>query len=151
MGWSGDVLGATLQYMLEEEKFGLRHKVLCLPGEWFNGTGAVFKQPWGPTPVMQLLEAHKLLESKEGEGEPYPGTTEVKAFWSTVTETKRVLNEAKDRGHTEISGAFQEEVRDLKDAVEIRAWDVDDVRVGVARLKAKLKIGEVVGFEAVHG
>jgi hypothetical protein len=157
--WGSDVAASTLQYVLEEEKYGVRDKVVYQPAEWFNGTaagtGAVFTQPCAKTQVLQLLKVRKNIEQMQtggggGEYEAYPSTEEVEAFWATVTEAKRVLNEAKDRGHTERDGEFQEEVRELKEAVEVRTWDVEGLKEVVEWLKGRLGIREVVGFESVY-
>jgi len=151
--WGKDVSASTLQYVLEEEKYGMRDKVVYQPAEWYNETSAVFTQIWGESQVLQLLEVEKELRrisEQKTTSEPYPNKAEIDTFWARVTEAKRMLNEARDRGHTEQEGEFQEEIRWLKYAVEARAWDAEGLREAVERLKARLGIGQVIGFESVY-
>jgi hypothetical protein len=39
-----DIVASSIQYMLEQEEW--RDKVIWQPKGWYNGTGAVFEQPW---------------------------------------------------------------------------------------------------------
>jgi hypothetical protein len=151
-----DVVAATLQFVLEKAEY--RSKVLYQPAEWYNGTGAVFTQPWAASPVEKLHKIRKLLMNLNSytaqadlEQGPHPSAADVELFYATIAEAKHVLNEARNRGHTEEAGEFVEEVRVLRYAIEARSWDVERLRVGLEKLKARLGIGEVVGFEAVVG
>jgi len=151
--WGADTVASSLQYVLEKREY--RDKVLYQPADWFNGTGAIFSQPWAPTPAKRLLKMKKELQGLVRAGrcgqKVFPNGVLVSKFWDTVTEAKRVLNAAKDRGHTEDEGEFKDEVRALKYNVEARTWDIEGIRVGLEKLKARLGIGELVGFEAVVG
>ena len=150
--WGKDIVGATLQYVLEKEEY--RDKVVYQPASWFNVTAAVFTQLWGLSRVEGVLGIESTLSRDKKTldvRESYPGTEEVKMFWDTVTEAKHVLNEAKDRGHAEEKGEFRDEVRAVKYCVEISTWDVEGMRRNVEVLKARLGVGEIIGFETVVG
>jgi hypothetical protein len=147
--WNGqDIVASSLQYVLEQEEW--RDKMVWQPKEWYNGTGAMFEQPWRRNGVERLLGMEEVLESQESVDkarEVYPSAKEVKTFWDTVMEAKRVLGEARDRGHTSEEGEFAEEARALKDWVELRSWDVPGLRERLEILKAQLGIGEIIGYE----
>jgi hypothetical protein len=122
--------------------------VVWQPRGWYNGTGAVSEQPWRGTGVDRLLGMEEVLKSQESEDkarEVYPSVKEVKTFWDTVIEAKRVLGEARDRGHASEEGEFAEEVRALENWVELRSWDVPRLRERLEILKAQLGIGEIIG------
>jgi hypothetical protein len=92
----------------------------------------------------------EVLESQESEDkarEVYPSVKEVKTFWDTVIEAKRVLGEARDRGHASEEGEFSEEVRALENWIELRSWDVPRLRERLEILKAQLGIGEIIGYD----
>lgn len=150
--WGDDIVSSTLQYVLEKEEY--RDKVIWQPKEWYNGTDAVFQQPWGKSGVERLLGMDNILEGQSLNSkarETYPGAEEVKKLWDTVMEAKRVLSEAKDRGHTSEEGEFVEDIRVLKDWVELRTWDASGIRQRLGHLKEQLEIGEIIGYEIAIG
>jgi hypothetical protein len=132
--WGSDITGAAMQGVLEREEWTGRG--VWVPREWFiradDGLGKIRKE--------------------QGEGwEVYPRQQEVDNFWNKINEAEQVLVEAKDRGYTSESGGFEEEIGDLKDAVELWSWDVEGMGRKMERLKEVLGIGEIVGRKAVVG
>jgi hypothetical protein len=144
--WGKDIAGAALQDVLGRDRY--RDKVVWLPGAWWNGTGAVFVKPG----VRRVMEVEKMLGEmrKEISREVFPGPEEVREYWDAIVEARRVLGEARERGHTHWEGEFVEEVGNVKYWVEERTWDTEGLKRCVGVLKGKMGIGEVVGFEAVH-
>jgi hypothetical protein len=151
--WGDDLVGAALRHVLEKEWY--RDNVVWLPREWWNGTEAVFVKPWARSPAAKLLETEKVLKGLDGgsknlaKSAVYPGLEERKGYWDTITEARRLLIEAKERGHTHREGEYREEVGNVKEWVEMRTWDTEGLRRNVGLLKEKLGIGEIIGFEAV--
>jgi hypothetical protein len=54
-------------------------------------------------------------------------------------------------GYTSESGGFEEEVGELKDAVELWSWDLEGMGRKMEGLKEVLGIGEIVEVKAVVG
>jgi hypothetical protein len=149
--WGADIVGSVMRDVLEREEW--RDKVVWMPREWWDGHGAVFRQLRDC--VEGLLEMDDILRESESEREvekeAYPSRGKVDRFWNNVVEAKQVLTEAKDRGYSSENGEYWQEIRDVKDAVELWTWDVEGMRRKVKALKEMLGIGEVVGFETVIG
>lgn len=143
-----DLSGRALQHILSQPPY--RDKIIYIPADWFNHTTALFTQPYSPTPIQRLLAISPLHASQEAQ-EAYPSPGEVEAFWTTLKDAELVLSEARERGHTEDTGDFKEEVRNVRYLVDVRSWGIESLREEVERLKARLGIGEVVGYEAVVG
>lgn len=79
---------------------------------------------WGKNGVGQLLAMENMLHSQDTASkiqEASPSAEEVETFWETVTEAKHALSEARDRGDMSEAGEFADEVRDLKDWMELRS------------------------------
>jgi hypothetical protein len=132
--WGADIAGTAMQRVLERDEW--RGRGVWVPREWFVGAE----------------DGLENISKEQREGwEVYPRQQEINEFWGKVHEAKQVLGEAKDRGCTSESGGFEEEVQDLKDAVELWSWDIEGMGRKMERLKEVLGIGEIVGVEAVAG
>ncbi|KAF2827975.1 hypothetical protein CC86DRAFT_438858 [Ophiobolus disseminans] len=134
--WGRDVTASSLQFILEKGEY--RDKVLYQLASWFNGTAAVFRQVWAATPIERLLKISRILDSTsfhQSSQAPSPSPVGVEAFWTSVAEAKQVLNDARDRGHREEIGAFRDEVKAVREGVEMRAWDSEGLKWEVQRLK----------------
>ncbi|KAI8932789.1 hypothetical protein NX059_010279 [Plenodomus lindquistii] len=144
----GGVLGRALQRVLEKD--GEREKVVWQPREWYNGSVevgggdgdakvAVFAQPWARTHLDRLIgleEALGVLKQQEDvKKEQYPTDEAIHTFWRSVTEARKVLQEAKDRGHTAERSEWRDIVGEIREWVELRTWETEiiDVRVAVLR------------------
>jgi hypothetical protein len=145
--WGEDIVASSLQYVLQMDEY--RDKVVWHPKGWYNGTGAVFQQPWG-SGVRNLLAMEETMR-KQALGretrEVYPNAEEAERYWDTILEAKRVLSVAKDRGHTSEEGEFAQGVKILKGCVELRSWDISSMRWSMEQLKGQLGIGEIIGYE----
>ena len=80
-----------------------------------------------------------------------PSKEEVEAFWGLVGEVRLVLEAAKEREHEHGHGEAEEVMRDLRDVVESRTWDIRALRSAMNALKERLGLGDIVGFESVIG
>jgi len=143
--WGGDVVGAALQGVLEREEY--RDKVVWQPGAWFDGAGAAFVQVNGLSGVEKLGEMDTLIRRRDAVNKMVPSKREVGEFWDTFKIATLVLREAGYRGHTSVEGEFAVWVRGLKKWVELRTWDVEGIRERMDELKAKLGIGDIIGYE----
>lgn len=146
--WGEDIAGAALRDVLERE--GYRDKVAWVPGEWWDersGEGAFVK-----THVREdglgLLQREKVLADVEARKdvvgrEVVPGKQEVEAFWSLVGEARSVLDAAKDKEDEVV-----EEIKELRDVVESRTWEIRALLEAIDKLKERLGLGDLIGFES---
>jgi hypothetical protein len=68
----------------------------------------------------------------------FPDAETVHGFWHTLSEARRVLDEAKEEGHTNGQGRWWDMVKEVKEWVELRAWDTDELKSRVTVLKVSL-------------
>ena len=57
----------------------------------------------------------------------FPETADVHRFWRTASEARRVLDEAKEKGYTDEQGALWEMAKEVKEWVQLRAWDMEEL------------------------
>jgi len=69
-----------------------------------------------------------------------PDADTVHRFWHVVSEARHVLNEAKEKGHTSEQGEWWEMVREVKEWVEGRAWNTEELERRVRVLREGLDI-----------
>ncbi|EAT90222.1 hypothetical protein HBH56_059530 [Parastagonospora nodorum] len=136
--WGKDIVGAALQYVLEQDEY--RDKVVWQPGKWYDGAGAAFMQ------VKGLLVMRGVMQRVYAPVEEVPSKDEIGEFWDTFRNATLVLREAGYRGHTSVQGEFAVWVRALKEWVELRTWDVEGIRERMEVLKGKLGIGDIIGY-----
>jgi hypothetical protein len=153
-GPRADIAALSLQNVLETDVY--KDKVIYQPKQWyFDYRNAAFIQHWGETEVEILLRVKETLEifrTDDARGwAEVSFETEMGEWWDLVMEARQVLGEAKDRGLTSEQREFGEKVKELKDAVEMRAWDLGGLMKSVEGLKVNLGIGEVVGIKAAFG
>jgi len=137
-----NVLATALQTVLEKDKN--REHVLFQPASWYNGSSSLFQQPYFRTPAHRML----FLEDISSASFPltrkyqntFPDTEAVDIFWHSVAEARRVLDEVKEKGQTADQGEWREMIRDVRDCVELRAWDTEEVRKRVNVLKDRLEV-----------
>jgi hypothetical protein len=129
-------------------------KAIYQPNAWYDGSldnsRAVFDQPCSressPAQNHVDMEFYLLaLEREKSYNDPkrrpqVPDAEVAHPFWHSVSEARRVLNEAKERGQTAEQGDWREMVREVKDWVELRAWDTVEVDRRVEALKEGLDI-----------
>jgi hypothetical protein len=138
-GENADSSAIALQTILSRAHH--REKIIFQPGEWYNSTTSLFYQAYRPTSAHRLLPITETLAVDSQERSPiFPDADTVHRFWHTVSEARRVLNEAKEKGHTSEQGAWWEMVREVKEWAELRAWDTDELERRVGVLKEGLDI-----------
>ncbi|KAI4910507.1 uncharacterized protein J4E92_010435 [Alternaria infectoria] len=118
-------------------------KAIYQPREWYNGTSSLFYQPYYRTLAHRLLPVHYtqiMPGGKEGSSLMCPDADTVHRFWHVVREARHVLNEAKEKGHTSEQGEWWEMVREVKEWVEGRAWDTEELERRVRVLREGLDI-----------
>lgn len=144
-----DVVSSALQGVLEQDVN--RKTVLYQPAGWYNGTEAaphaLFTQPSSPdvSSMRNLLAMEDFLSAPPPDSSTLERASarlarEAEVFWATVAEARRVLNVAKEKGQTEDKGDLQGPVRETREWVEMRVWEVEDVGRRVAELKDGLGI-----------
>jgi hypothetical protein len=137
--WGKDIVGAALQYVLEQDEY--RDKVVWQPVKWYDGVGAAFLQ------VRGLLVMREVMQRAYAPAGEVPSKDEFGEFWDTFRNATLVLREAGYRVHTSVQGEFAVWVRALKERVELRTWDVEGIRERMEVLKGKLGIGDIIGYE----
>jgi hypothetical protein len=147
--WGADGVAGALGVVFEREAY--RDKVVYQPVEWYDGLCAVFVWSKVRGSVEGLIEMESVMDSVRRNDKVCPSEQEVNEFWGALVEAKQVLSEARDRGYTSEEGDSKDEVREVRYWVEVRSWDSEGVRRSVEKLKEKLGIGEVEGFEMVVG
>lgn len=150
--WGSDVAGTALSDVLRREEYS--EKVLWQSAEWYfsDNSSTAFTRPSGGNQIDKLIDMQKLLDRPQPSlAQVHPAEVKVKEYWDMVVEAKQTLSAARDRGHTSEEGDWQEEVRQLKNALEMRTWNVEKVRAWVEELKGVLMLGEIVEWEAVVG
>lgn len=70
----------------------------------------------------------------------FPDAETVHRFWHVVSEAGRVLDEAKEKGHTSEQGEWWEMVSEMKEWVGGRAWDTEELQRRVQVLREGLDI-----------
>ena len=70
----------------------------------------------------------------------FPDADTVHRFWHVVSEARRVFNEAKEKGHTSEQGELWEMVGEVKEWVEGRAWNTEELERSVRVLREGLDI-----------
>lgn len=147
--WGEDVAGTALRAVVEREEY--RDKVVWVPWGWWDGEAAAFVKSWASEGGLGLLAREKVLTEVEDRMDDddnddgldvVPKREAVEAFWKLVGEARLVLDVAK-------KSAFQEEMRELRDVVELRTWDIRALRWAIENLKERLGLGDIVGFESV--
>ncbi|KAI4682739.1 uncharacterized protein J4E84_007203 [Alternaria hordeiaustralica] len=118
-------------------------KAIYQPREWYNSTSSLFYQPYYPTAAHRLLSppvTQTTSVDTEGSSPMFPDADTVHRFWHVVREARRVLNEAKEKGHTSEQGEWWEMVAEVKEWVEGRAWDTEELERRVRVLREGLDI-----------
>ncbi|KAI4923479.1 hypothetical protein J4E85_008517 [Alternaria conjuncta] len=118
-------------------------KVIYQSSEWYNSTSSLFYQPYYRTLAHRLLPVHYtqiIPGDNEGSNPMFPDADTVHRFWHVVREARRVLNEAKEKGHTSEQGEWWEMVAEVKEWVEGRAWDTEELERRVRVLREGLGI-----------
>jgi hypothetical protein len=133
----GGLASATLQNILFQEHH--RDKVIFQPREWYNSTASMFYQPYFPTLAHRLLPICETLVVDDEQSQIFPDTADVHRFWHTVSEARRLLDEAKEKGSTSEEGVRWETVKDVKGWLELRAWDTEELERRVTASSAGLK------------
>jgi len=110
------------------------------PRKWYNSTSSLSYQPHYRMLAHRILPVHytQTIPVDEGSNPMFPNVDTVHRFWHVVSEARRVLNEAKEKGHTSEQGEWWEMVRDVKEWVEGRAWDTEELERRVRVLKEGL-------------
>ncbi|KAH6857350.1 hypothetical protein BKA58DRAFT_286891, partial [Alternaria rosae] len=106
-------------------------KIIYQPREWYNSTSSLFYQPCYRTLAHRLLPSpitQTIPVDKEGETMIFPDADTVHRFGHVVSEARRVLNEAKEKGHTSEQGEWWEVVSEVKEWVEGRTWDTEELQ-----------------------
>jgi hypothetical protein len=145
---SEPVFAKALQRFLEQDQN--RDKVLFQPIAWYDGSimdrsDAVVRQPFShatstryhgdiESVYLQALDMKKAYNDPK-ELPPYPSLKSTHLFWHSVAEARRVLDEAKERGHTAEHGEWREMVKEVRDWVELRAYDTVEVNRRVEALR----------------
>ncbi|KAH9872221.1 hypothetical protein IAQ61_005056 [Plenodomus lingam] len=131
----GNLVGRVFEDVLEQE--GNREKAIWQPAKWYNGSItspssdglALFTQPWTATHLELLVWLEDSLEVLQQEAlkpkKPYPEDKAIRVFWRSVGEARRVLQETEDRGHTVERGEWSDLVREIRELVELRAWETE--------------------------
>ncbi|KAI4690332.1 hypothetical protein J4E81_007485 [Alternaria sp. BMP 2799] len=135
-------VSATVLQTILSRPHHLEH-VIYQPREWYNNTLSLFYQPYYPTLAHRLLSSpftETIPGDKEGSNPMFPDADTVHRFWHVVSEARHVLNEAKERGHTSELGEWWEMVAEVKEWVEGRAWDTEELERRVRVLKEGLDI-----------
>jgi hypothetical protein len=147
---SEDTFTKALQRVLEADQN--RDKAIYQPCEWYDGSvhsnGAMFRQPLslvgGPGQNLVDLEFYlQALDMEKTYNAPkpqFPDAEVAHLFWHSVSEARRVLNEAKEKGQTAEQGQWREMVQEVRDWVELRAWDTVEVDRRVEALREGLEI-----------
>lgn len=115
-----------------------REKVIFQPWEWYNSTTSLFYQPCFPSPAHHLVPISETLAVDDEQRPMFPDAETVHGFWHTLSEARRVLDEAKEEGHTNGQGRWWDMVKEVKEWVELRAWDTDELKSRVTVLKVSL-------------
>ncbi|KAG9381380.1 Glycosyltransferase family 34 protein [Pyrenophora tritici-repentis] len=139
---NGKVLDTSLQYVLEKDEH--REHALFQPASWYNSTFSLFQQPYLPTQAHRIIFLSDALSTSfplaDKDHKLFPDDEAVNVFWDAVAEARRVLDEAKEKGQTAEKGEWWKVVRETRDWVELRAWNVQEVRRRVAVLREGLEI-----------
>jgi hypothetical protein len=136
---NADISAIALKSILSRDHH--REKIIFQPAEWYNSTTSLFYQAYRPTPRHHLLPiTEKLAVDSEEQSPMFPDAETVHRFWHIVSEARRVLNEAKEKGHTSEQGAWWEMDREVKEWAELRAWDTDELERRLGVLKEGLDI-----------
>ncbi|CAE7031158.1 hypothetical protein CFE70_004378 [Pyrenophora teres f. teres 0-1] len=139
---NGNVLDNSLQALLEKDEH--REHALFQSASWYNGTLSLFQQPYFSTSAHRMLVLNDKLSDSfplvSKDQKMFPDDEAVNVFWDAVAEARRVLGEAKEKGHTAEKGEWWKMVRETRDWVELRAWNIEEVRRRVAVLKEGLEI-----------
>ncbi|KAG9191595.1 hypothetical protein G6011_10329 [Alternaria panax] len=77
----------------------------------------------------------KTLAMDDEHSQMFPEKADIHRFWHTASEARRVLDEAKEKGHTSEQGIWWEAVKEVKEWVELRAWDIDELGGRVEMLR----------------
>ncbi|KAI4947930.1 hypothetical protein J4E86_008447 [Alternaria arbusti] len=136
-------VAATVLQTILSRPHHLEHAIYQ-PAEWYNSTSSLFYQPYYLTLAHRLLPVHytqTIPGEKEGSSLMFPDADTVHRFWHVVREARRVLNEAKEKGHTSEQGEWWEMVAEVKEWVEGRAWDTEELERRVRVLREGLDIG----------
>ena len=132
----GGLSSVALQNVLYLEQH--RDEVIFQPRQWYNSTTSLFNQPYFPTPAHRLTPDLKTLTvDREGQ-QMFPETADVHRFWRTASEARRVLDEAKEKGYTDEQGALWEMANEVKEWVQLRAWDMEELERRIMLLRASL-------------
>jgi hypothetical protein len=132
----GGLSSVALQNVLYLEQH--RAKVIFQPRQWYNGTISLFYQPYFPTPAHRLIPDLKTL-TVDCEGQQlFPETADVRRFWHTASEARHVLDEAKEKSYTDEQGALWEMAKEVKEWVQLRAWDMEELERRIMLLRASL-------------
>ncbi|CAO2652606.1 Nn.00g008890.m01.CDS01 [Neocucurbitaria sp. VM-36] len=150
----GDVVGKALQCVLEREEY--RDKVVYQAAAWYDHHGLLTSESGlfmqvhrGQSLPLRLREMKYALGVIEYAKEhpnmskhraAFPRPDEVQRFWDVVIEARKTLGEAKDRSHTVEVGEWEDQVREVKELVEIRAWDTEELIRRVRVLQEQLGI-----------
>lgn len=132
----GGLASAALQTILFQDRH--RDKVIFQSQEWYNSTSSLFYQPYFPTQAHRLLAMSETLVADPEQSHVFPDTADVHYFWHTVRDARRVLDEAKEKGYTSEEGVWWETVSELKEWVELRAWDIEELERRVMALSVGL-------------
>lgn len=121
-------------------------------GMWWRGRGIEIRllgcRGSGGVGRMGILERERVLGDVEGRKDEVsvgvvPGREEVEAFWGLVGEARSVLDAAKER-----KDEVGEEMKELRDVVELRTWDIRALLAAIERLKERLGLGDFIGYES---
>ncbi|KAH8645289.1 hypothetical protein IG631_02753 [Alternaria alternata] len=132
----GGLSSVALQNVLYLEQH--RDEVIFQPQQWYNSTTSLFNQPYFPTPAHRLTPDLKTLTVDHEEQQMFPETADVHRFWRTASEARRVLDEAKEKGYTDEQGALWEMANEVKEWVQLRAWDMEELERRIMLLRASL-------------
>ncbi|KAF1844373.1 glycosyltransferase family 34 protein [Cucurbitaria berberidis CBS 394.84] len=136
-----DAAAIALQAILDQDQH--RDKAVYQSPWWYDNQGPLTGESGFLSHMKGALGIiHHMAKKPERSKDrsPFPRPDEWHMFWSSHTEARKVLGEAKDRGHTAEMGELKELVRDVRLWLASGTSDAKELMWRVEALKERLEI-----------